>query len=285
MPTAGKQPLSEPGAVPVRRPFPTAGDLFAMLGIVLGMQIVAGLVLSVVLTLKGWSPLTERQQGIVTAISYVSAMLPAYLLVLWYRRARGGRGSVGHFSARGLNPVLLSWGFLFVMATGVVCEPLLALLPAPPDIPYGRGVWAALTLIVAAPVLEELLCRGVVLEALRSRFGMVAAWLVSSLFFGVMHVHPMLVVNALIIGLILGYIYIASGSLWASMALHAFNNAVAYLMLISGREGLLLSEMIDDPRLYRIIYIGALFVTCFSAWMVWRKLRRLKSESENEVAE
>ena len=205
------------GAFPVLAPkkrFPGVGDLFAMLGIVLGMQVVAGVVLTVGFTLAGWVPgrLNPAQQGIFTALAYVLSMLPAYLAVIWYRRMRGGGGPLGRFAVRGLNPVLLLWAFVFMMAAGVVCEPLLSWLPAPDDLDYGTGLWAVLTLVVAAPVLEELLCRGLVLESLRTRFGVVAAWLLSSLFFGVLHLQPMLVVNAFIIGLILGYIYMVTDS-------------------------------------------------------------------------
>lgn len=283
------QPLS-PEPLPVvlpKRSFPTVGDLFAMLGIALGMQIVAGLVLAVALALSGtlFEIRTPEQQGVLTAVTYLLAMLPAYLLVLLYCRLRSGSVSPGRFSLRGLNPVLLAWGFLFMMAAGVVCEPLLAVLPAPPDQDYGRGVWAVLTLVVAAPVLEELLCRGAVLGALRTRFGVVASWLLSSLFFGVLHIHPMLVVNAFVIGLILGYVYILTESLWASMVLHALNNTVAYLMMTTGRGDLLLMDMIESGTLYTIVYAGAVAVTGVSAWMVWRKLRRLKAEAENPVVE
>lgn len=274
-------------AGPVRKPFPGVGDLFAMLGIVLGMQVVAGVVLTVAFSLMGWFPgrLEPGQQGVFTAVAYVLSMLPAYLLVIWYRHMRGGGGSLGHFSARGLNPVLLSWAFLFMMAAGVVCEPLLAWLPAPVDLDYGRGIWALLTLVVAAPILEELLCRGLVLGALRNRFGVVAAWLLSSLFFGVLHLQPMLVVNAFVIGLILGYIYILTDSLWATIILHALNNGVAYLLLTTGHGDMLLTDLIGNRTLYWIIYIGAAVVTLLSGWMVWRTLRRLKERAENPVEE
>ena len=274
-------------AGPLRRPFPGIGDLFAMLGIVFGVQVVAGIVLTAVLSLLGWElgRLDPARQGFFTALAYVLSMLPAYLLVLWYRHMRGGSGPIGRFAVRGLNPVLLAWAFLLMLAAGVVCEPLLAWLPAPADLDYGRGVWAFATLVVAAPVLEELLCRGLVLGALRSRFGVVAAWLLSSLFFGVLHLQPMLVVNAFVIGLILGYIYLVTDSLWASMVLHALNNAIAYLMLATGRGDLLLSDLIGSRTLYWSTYIGAVVVTLLSGWMVRRTLRRLKEQTENPVFE
>ena len=267
-----------------RRPFPTIGDLLAMLGIVLGMQLVVGATSLVVGLFLDVPPaeMAPRQQGAFLALSYVASMLPAWLLVLCYRRARGGRGSAGRFSRKGLNPVLLAWAFVFMLAVSVVCEPLFALLPAPATPDLGRGIWTLLSVVVAAPVLEELLCRGVVLEAVRSRYGTVSAWLLSSLFFGVLHVDATLVLNAFVIGLILGYIYIATESLWASMVLHALNNAAAYALLAAGRSDMLLFEAVGSRTLYALLYIGALAVTVVSARMVWRTLRRPATGAEKE---
>ena len=209
-------------------------------------------------------------------------MLPACLLVLAYRRFRGGMGPVGHFALKGWNPVLLLWAFVFMMAVGVVCEPLFALLPKPVSPDLGRGVWTVLAVVVAAPVLEELLCRGIVLGSLRSRYGVAPAWFFSSLFFGVLHGEPLLVANAFVIGLILGYVYVATGSLWASMILHAMNNVVAYLLMVAGLSDTLMIELAGSRTLYVIIYISALLVTAVSAWMMWRTLRGLGSGAKKE---
>lgn len=276
----------EPETAAPRRPFPTAGDLLAMLGIVLGMQIVVGVAMQLAgLFLSAPPSGTEpERQGALLALTYTASMLPAFLLVLWYRRIRGAGGPVGRFSRKGLNPALLAWAFLFMLAVGVVCEPLFALLPEPAEVDLGRGVWTLLSVIVAAPVLEELLCRGVVLEAVRSRWGVMAAWLFSSLFFGVLHGDPTLVINAFVIGLILGYIYLATDSLWASMLLHGLNNAAAYALMAAGWSGTPLSEAVGSRALYALLYVGALIVTGVSARMVWRRLRKLKTGDEKEPA-
>ncbi len=133
-------------------------------------------------------------------------------------------------------------------------------------------------------MLEELLCRGVVLESLRARYGAATAWAVSSFFFGALHLQPVLVVNAFVIGLILGYIYIVADSLWATIILHALNNAVAYLLLLTGYGDATLAGLVGDRTIYWIVYAGAAAVTMLSAWMVWRTLRRLGGGRKNEDA-
>ena len=115
----------------------------------------------------------------------------------------------------------------------MVLEPLLRLMPEL-SLEVGRGFWTILSLVIFAPIFEELICRGVVLGSLRGKFGVTTAWLVSSLFFGVLHGQPVQVINATVIGLVLGYVYLATDSLWSVMILHALNNAVAYLALATG---------------------------------------------------
>lgn len=136
----------------------------------------------------------------------------------------------GRVSRPGLNPALLLWAFVLIFAVGVVLEPLLRLMPEL-SLEVGRGFWTILSLVIFAPIFEELICRGVVLGSLRGKFGVTTAWLVSSLFFGVLHGQPVQVINATVIGLVLGYVYLATDSLWSVMILHALNNAVAYLAL------------------------------------------------------
>lgn len=266
--------------------FPTVGDFFAMLGIVLGMQFVVGAVALAAGFFSGSAvdASDPALRGARLAAVYVASMLPAYLLVLAYRHYRGGRGPVGRFALSGWNPALLVWAFVFMLAVGVVCEPLFDLLPEPADADLGRGGWTLFSVLVAAPVLEELLCRGVVLESLRGRYGTVAAWFFSSLFFGVLHGQLLLAVNAFVIGAILGYIYLVTGSLWASMLLHALNNAAAYLLMAAGLSDTLLIDLVGSRTLYAIIYIGALAVTAVSAWMMRRTLSRLRAGAEKEPA-
>ena len=167
---------------------------------------------------------------------------------------------------------------MLIFAVGVVLEPLLTLLPEL-SLNVGRGFWTILSLVVFAPVFEELICRGVVLSSLRARYGVVTAWLVSSLFFGVLHGQPAQVIGASVIGMILGYVYLATDSMWSVMILHALNNAVAYLAMVTGHGNALLIELVENRTLYVLIYIAALALTAVSGYMMLRTLRRMKNPS------
>ncbi len=268
-----------------RRIFPTVGDLFAMLGIVLGVQVLIGLLFSVVSGFAGFDAktATAEMQGRYMCILYLASMSLGLIGVLIYRRKRGGTGKVVSFSTARLNPILLLWACVFLFAVGVVIKPLLELLPdAQPKV--GSGVWTLVALVVFAPFFEEMLCRGVVLGSLRAKYGVVIAWLGSSLFFGVLHIAPQLVVNGCIMGLVLGYICLATGSIWASILLHAVNNAFAYALMSLGDGALLMIDWIDSKGVYVVIYCAALIVAGLSAWKMWAALRRMK-EAEASRAE
>lgn len=263
-----------------KRRFPSFGDVLAMLGIALGAQILVSVLALPVLLVAGhgtdMASLPPAVLGRLQAVLYFVSMSVALIGVLYYRRLRGGRGAWVRCSLRGFNPALLLWAFVLIVAVGVVIEPLLRLLPAV-HLDVGRGAWTILMLVAMAPIFEELLCRGVVLGSLRARYGVTVAWLASSIFFGVMHIQPAQVISASVIGLILGFVYLSTESIWSVMILHALNNAVAYLLLMAGYEQTLLIDLVESRTLYVVIYIAALALSAISGFMMARALGKMKS--------
>ena len=215
-----------------------------------------------------------------SALGYIAGMASLVVMVLVYRRLRGGGGRVARFSPRGFDPAWLLEGFVVVLAASVVVEPLVELLPGTPDYNLlGRGSWALLSTVVCAPLFEEFLFRGVILEAVRRRRGVPAAWLISSLCFGLAHGLPSQMVATGIIGLVLGHMYIRSGSLFGSIVLHALNNALAMLLLILGYGDATLSSLVGHKTYYVIYAVAAVIFlwwavgACRTAMAVQRRER------------
>jgi hypothetical protein len=93
-------------------------------------------------------------------------------------------------------------------------------------------VGAALLVIVLAPLAEEVFFRGFFYRALRTRLPIVAAALIDGAIFGVIHFENadmavILPVLALL-GVIFCLVYEKTGSLFAVIGLHAFNNFIAF---------------------------------------------------------
>lgn len=190
-----------------------------------------------------------------------------------WRRMRGGERPQLRQSLRGFRLPVLLWGAALMFALGVVLEPLLALLPGR-EMPLGRNGWTLFSVVAAAPVLEEWLCRGMILESLRMRWGRTVAWVGSSLFFALLHLDPLYVVNAFAMGAVLGFVRLRTGSLFAPMVLHALNNGSALWLEYSGRGDLRMAEWIGSPWVYAALYALCLAVLAVS----WRRLGILHPE-------
>lgn len=95
--------------------------------------------------------------------------------------------------------------------------------------------------VLIAPFVEEIFFRGMIFRSLRNGVGVVAAAVLSGLFFGMLHwdfatVERLLQVIPLIaFGIALALLYAWSGSLWGSIVLHGTNNALASGVVASNR--------------------------------------------------
>lgn len=133
--------------------------------------------------------------------------------------------------------------------------------------PYGYFV-----LCLVAPLAEEVVFRGAMLTALRdNRY----AILISALFFAAVHMNPAQMPHALLVGLLLGWLYMRTGSIVPGLLVHWVNNTAAYVAL--GMFPMLPS----DARL--IDYFGtqaavaqavvcSLLIALPAGYQLWRRL-------------
>jgi len=94
-----------------------------------------------------------------------------------------------------------------------------------------------LTLVVAvgAPLAEEFFYRGLLLQGLRRRLPDLAAIVISSALFALVHIDPILYPGTFILGLVTATVTIRTGRLGLAWAMHVgFNGATLVLLLLSG---------------------------------------------------
>lgn len=270
-----------------KKKFPGWNDFFVALGIFAFSVIIGSILL---LVLMGGN-ITEGIPAEYTFIVYMVQMLPV-IIYLALRRRSLGLGCGMRLRAGKVNPPLVLWGLLLILITGVVIEPLLATMPEESldalEGLIGSGGWALLTTTICAPVLEEILFRGQILGSCRERFGGFWAVIISAILFALAHFSvPQQLVNAFVVGIILGFIYIRTGSLLAVMILHAINNGLAFITMefFSDQADLTLRQMIPSDTLYWIVYGLCVVVFLLAMVNVWRTLRadEVVDESVEEV--
>ncbi len=95
-------------------------------------------------------------------------------------------------------------------------------------------VYFALLAVVIAPVVEELLFRGVLLPALTRYAGVKPAIVAVSVLFALVHGHLPSAVPLFILSAALSLAYIYRGSLVTSIAMHAFFNGMTIAVILRG---------------------------------------------------
>ncbi len=237
-------PLKRPGA------YPSWIDLLLLLAVFLGATF-----LGILVARTGWF-----SSGLATCLAYfLQFSLTIAFALYWRSRRLPGEGSGLQFSWKKVDFTLILWGVVVVMAAGIVIEPLLDKMPESYlealSSMMGRGGWMMLTSIVLAPLLEELLFRGILQEAFVRKYGPPLGIVLAAAVFGAMHIIPQQVLNAFLIGLVLGFIYYRSRSLVPVMAIHCINNLIAYFTWMIGGEKILSTrDQLPDDTTYYVVY-------------------------------
>lgn len=144
-----------------------------------------------------------------------------------------------------------------------------------------EGVFGFLLSFIATAIVpalvEEFACRGILLGSLK-KYGEGFAVMASSLLFGLMHSNFEQIPFAFLVGLVLGYITIKSGSLWVAILVHAFNNSISivYTYLLSGLPGVV-------QNISYIIFLILCMLAGLFAMVKLSKQENMLAFNENET--
>ena len=144
-------------------------------------------------------------------------------------------------------------GGLLVDRLSAFIEKLTGLVPQAPNMPVPQGTFSYIvyfiSIAVAPAIFEEALFRGVIMQSLR-RFGDYFAVVVSSVLFAVVHGNLIQGPYSFLLGLLIGYFVIYTGSIWTGVVIHFANNAIAVI----------LESLINNVDAYTLNLIYGLFL-------------------------
>ena len=92
-------------------------------------------------------------------------------------------------------------------------------------------ILAFVSLVLVAPIVEEILFRGYLFGGLRSRWSFRVSALISAVLFGLAHGQLNVGLDTFALGLFLAYVYEKSGNVWVAVALHGLKNLLAFTFL------------------------------------------------------
>lgn len=184
---------------------------------------------------------TSRHMLLLTLLS--NMLTVAVLIVVMKVRKRDVRAELGIHKVR-LNTYVLpcviafAYSMVFALATNHMKFENSAMIQTGAeyysDIISGLGVLLQIAaLLIAAPIAEELICRGLILHTLRKEHSKSTAVLLSALLFGILHIMAgggVLVLGSLMVGVIFGVICVKTGSLLPAIAAHMFANIPDFIL-------------------------------------------------------
>jgi adenylyltransferase/sulfurtransferase len=96
-------------------------------------------------------------------------------------------------------------------------------------------VLSIIAIVGGAALTEELYFRGLLYGRLDARLGVASAVVGSAGAFALAHFDPNAFPVLLVLGLILGFVRLRTGSVWPGVGLHAANNVIAVIALLAAR--------------------------------------------------
>lgn len=244
------------------RPFfkrdPLTSIVFVILVFFLS-QIAAGVLISIYPAVKNWtgdqaSAWLESSVYAQFAYILIAEFFAVWMILKLLKRARVTRARIGLVkpAARDAGYALIGYGVYFVcyIVIILIASSMSSLIDVdqPQQIGFESAAGSSLILVflslaVLPPIAEEIMFRGFLFTSLRGKFRLRYTIILTSLLFGIAHLQfgsgaPLLWVAAIdtfILSCVLCYLRAKTGSLWASIILHALKNSVAFIALFHSK--------------------------------------------------
>jgi len=218
--------------------------IWVLAGFILA-QVIGGLVMlglrSVGVSFAGVNESTL--QAVFSAVIYVLSLVIVIGIPWWVKKYRTTRQEIGlHTSMTWTDILLTPLAFVAYILLSYVLTSIASNFPFY-DIEQVQNtgftqltqgyefLLAFLTLVVIAPIAEEILFRGYLLGKLRKHVPVWLAILVTSLLFGLVHFAWNVGVDVFALSIVLCLLRISTGRLWPAMLLHMAKNGLAFYLL------------------------------------------------------
>jgi membrane protease YdiL (CAAX protease family) len=166
-------------------------------------------------------------------LSYLLAMGISLWLVFNIRRKKTG---IESFNFKPFDLIIAPLVVIGSIGIAVgVSIPIVSLIPVPQFVKelflsmYDDGkIYSFITMVIAAPILEELIFRGIILDGFLKIYSPVKSIVLSSTLFGLAHLNPWQFLSGLFVGLFMGWIYYRTQSLWLTILSHLSLNLFSF---------------------------------------------------------
>ena len=221
--------------------------------------------------------LMQYDQSLGTLILYTVGFL---LTILFAWKV----GNLNSLSFGSIVPNLLPWVIAVTLGIRLLIEPVLISLPYYEQFQemmmkaIGDNMFLSfLTVAIAASILEEILFRGIILAGFLKNYSPWKAIFWSAVLFGLVHMNPYQFLLAVLIGMVMGWIYWKTGSLWLCILIHFVNNSFGFILGwflgLDIKEMTSTRELMTDDNQYMMLLGVAAVAVALSLYMLHRNLK------------
>jgi membrane protease YdiL (CAAX protease family) len=234
---------------------PWVGVASALL-IFFGAQYAAGFIISIYPLLRGWTTLHAQawlDSSLVAKLSYLAviAILLYLALSAFLRHYKSNFTAIGLRKPRWSDPLFSLLGFPVYLISFILLVTIVKALAPGLDVNQVQNVgfngsytglqliFIAIGLVVLPPLTEEVFFRGLLFGSLRKGMKILPAAIITSLLFAAGHLAEsadssllyIAAIDTFVLSLVLVYLRVKTGGLWASIGLHAIKNGIAFTSL------------------------------------------------------
>lgn len=233
--------------------------------LLIGIYVLASLAISPLLIAGGnYSPLFKQWSMLIGYVIPFSIVI--YIGQRWW--------AVPHFETNKVSLIVYAISIPLIIAMAIIMEAIISLIPMPN---YIRELFEQMiqldmvgyiTLGIAAPILEELVFRGIVLKKFLEKYNPYRAIIYSALIFGIGHLNPWQFIAAFTIGIAIGWLYWKTRSIWPGIFIHFVNNSFSFYLAKKYNDiDITFSEIIGNPYYYISLLLLCALV-CYSIYIV-----------------
>lgn len=212
----------------------------------------------------------DTNREFLSLLSYLLANGVPLVLVLFFYKKKLPFGLINHYFKLTIISIIVILGLHIS-----VIQPLALSIPIPNSIKEillqsskKIGFITIFTVIVIAPIIEEFIFRGVILNGflkngLKPKFGII----ISTILFSFFHLNPWQIPTSFCTGILLGWVFFKTRNVLISILIHFTNNLLGYIAMFF----LDLNKMVNENSIdfYGGPFSFSLIVTIFLIVTIW----------------
>lgn len=224
--------------------YPNINQSFAIVGI---------LILGMIVFMPVYFLLNKiMENGVSFLVYYLLAVGISFYIIGIIKKKKTGNNSY-NFTIRNKRIIPLIIVGIIVLYFGII-SPITALIPMSEStkasfLNAGKlpGIFIIFQSVIVAPILEELIFTGIILDGLFKKYSPLKSILITGLLFGLVHLDRFQFVTVLIMGIFTGWVYYRTRCLTFTILIHAVANLTSVFM-----RYFIISDSLIDNVFYRM---------------------------------